>query len=70
MVLPCLDEKTGIRTDFIFSFTPYEEQAVKNAKAVTMNKVNIKFAAPEDVVILKITSVQNVFRGLLKEYAA
>lgn len=29
MVLPCLHEKTGIRVDFIFSFTPYETQAIQ-----------------------------------------
>ncbi len=27
MVCPVVDKKTGIRVDFIFSFTPYEQQA-------------------------------------------
>jgi len=34
MVLPALDEATGIRVDFIFSFTPYEAQAIERARKV------------------------------------
>lgn len=34
MVLPALDETTGIRVDFIFSSTPYETGAMKRAKTV------------------------------------
>src|SRR5512136_2597386 len=34
MVMPSLDESTGIRVDFIFSFTPYESQAIKRANKV------------------------------------
>ncbi len=32
MVLPTLDETTGIRVDFIFSYTPYETGAIKRSK--------------------------------------
>ena len=34
MVLPTMEEKTGIRVDFIFSFTPYEMEAIKRVKAI------------------------------------
>jgi len=34
MVLPALDENTGIRVDFIFSSTPYETEAIKRAEKV------------------------------------
>ena len=31
MVLPCQDTATGIRIDFIFSHSPYEQQAIARA---------------------------------------
>ena len=54
MVLPALDETTGIRIDFIFSFTAYETQAIKRARRVTILDQKINFAAPEDLIIHKI----------------
>lgn len=54
MVLPLLHEKTGIRVDFIFSFSPYERQAIERAKKVRLMDQDVCFAAPEDVVIHKI----------------
>ena len=56
MVLPTLDEATGIRVDFIFSFTPYETEAIKRAKRVTILDQKVNFASPEDLVIHKIFS--------------
>ena len=54
MVLPTLDETTGIRADFIFSFTPYETEAIKRAKKVTILNQKVNFASPEDLIIHKI----------------
>jgi len=54
MVLPTLDEKSGIRVDFIFSYSPYERQAIERAKDVKFGKVSVKFASLEDVVIHKV----------------
>ncbi len=54
MVLPALDESTGIRIDFIFSYTAYEIQAIKRARRVTILDQKINFAAPEDLIIHKI----------------
>jgi predicted nucleotidyltransferase len=54
MVLPTLDETTGIRVDFIFSFTPYETEAIKRAKGVTILDQKVNFASPEDLIIHKI----------------
>jgi hypothetical protein len=31
MVLPCQDPDTDLRVDFIFSFSPYEAQAIEHA---------------------------------------
>lgn len=54
MVLPSLDEATGIRIDFIFSFTPYEAQAIKRAKKVRILDQDVRFASVEDLIIHKI----------------
>ncbi len=53
MVLPVLGTN-GIRIDFIFSFTDYEQNAIKRAKKVISDGVEIYYASPEDVVIQKI----------------
>jgi len=53
MVLPAADPKSGIRIDFIFSFTPYEQQAIKRARKVLYDDVPVRFASLEDVVIHK-----------------
>lgn len=54
MVLPVIDEKSGIRVDFIFSSSPYERQAMERANNVKFGKTVVKFASLEDVVIHKI----------------
>jgi len=54
MVLPLIDENTGIRVDFIFSFTPYESQAIKRARDVIMAGQSVRFASCEDVIIHKL----------------
>lgn len=54
MVLPALDEITGIRVDFIFSFTPYETEAIKRAKKIDILQQEVCFASSEDVIIHKI----------------
>ena len=54
LVLPLKDRNTGIRVDFIFSYTPYEQQAIKRSKRVKVNNGFVKFASVEDVIIHKI----------------
>ena len=54
MVLPVIDEKSGIKIDFILSFTLYEKDAIKRAKKVKLGKTMVNFASLEDVVIHKI----------------
>ncbi len=54
MVLPTKDETTGIRVDFIFSFTSYERQAIERARKVPIKKALVKFASPEDLIIHKV----------------
>jgi predicted nucleotidyltransferase len=54
MVFPVMDEKSGIRVDFIFSYSAHERQAIERAKVINLGKAEVKFAALEDVVIHKI----------------
>jgi predicted nucleotidyltransferase len=56
MVLPVMDDKTGIRVDFIFSFSLYEKQAIERAFDVKFGTTAVKFASLEDVVIHKIVA--------------
>jgi predicted nucleotidyltransferase len=54
MALPAAEEKSGMRVDFMFSFTPYERQAIERAPSVATEGVGVKFASLEDVIIHKI----------------
>ena len=54
MVLLVIDEKTGIRVDFIFSFSLYEKQAIKRATDIKFGNTIVRFASLEDLVIHKI----------------
>lgn len=54
MVLPTFDNKTGIRVDFIFSWAPYERQAIERARPVSIAGVDVYFASVEDLIIHKI----------------
>jgi hypothetical protein len=54
MVLPALHDATGVRVDLVFSFTPFEREAIARARVVTLGGEQVSFASPEDVVIHKI----------------
>jgi hypothetical protein len=54
MVLPALDEPTGVRVDFIISSSAYEEQALKRVRRVRLNDHPLCFASPEDVIIHRV----------------
>ena len=54
MVLPTKEPKSGIRVDFIFSFTPYERRAIKDAKKIKIGHTYVRFASLEDTIIHKI----------------
>jgi len=56
MVLPTIEKESNIRIDFIFSFSPYERQAITRAKEVKLGRTSVRFASLEDVVIHKIVS--------------
>jgi hypothetical protein len=54
MVLPCLEPESGLRVDFMFSFTPYERQALQRTIPVNLNGTDVRFASVEDLIIHKI----------------
>lgn len=53
-VFPSEETKLKIRVDFIFSFTLYEQQAIKRAKEVLLDGYSVKFASCEDLIIHKM----------------
>ena len=59
-VLPAEDIKSNIRIDFIFSFSIYEGQAIKNAKKVFINNYAVHFASPEDIIIHKLIAARAI----------
>ncbi len=54
MVLPCQDPATDIRVDLIFSFSPYEQQALERARPVELGGASVRFASLEDVIVHKV----------------
>ncbi len=54
MVLPCRDEASGVRVDLIFSFSPYERQAMDRVRKIRLGGREVRFASPEDLVIHKV----------------
>ena len=54
MVFPTIDKKSGIRVDFIFSFSAYERQAIERAKDIRLGNSIVRFASLEDMVIHKV----------------
>jgi len=71
MVLPVSEKQSGIRVDFLFSFSPYERQAIQRANEIKLGKTAIRFASLEDVIIHKIVAkrprdIEDVRSVLLK----
>lgn len=56
MVLPCQDPRTGIRIDFIFSFSPYEAEALRRVKRLKIGKTEVCFASVEDLIVHKMVA--------------
>ncbi len=54
MVLPCQDEASSVRVDLVFSFSPYEQQAMNRVRLIQIGNQKIRFASPEDLMVHKI----------------
>lgn len=48
------ERSTGIRIDFIYSFTPYEKEAIRRAVDERIDNVDVRIASVEDVIIHKL----------------
>ena len=48
------EKKTGLTVDFMFSFLPYERQAIQRATLITVGSAQIRFATAEDTIIHKL----------------
>ncbi len=59
-VLPAEDMASRIRVDFIFSFTPYERQAIERANKVMLEGYAVSFASREDVIIHKMFAARAI----------
>jgi hypothetical protein len=55
-VLPLTDGATAIRVDLIFSFTPYESEAIRRSIPVALEDTSVRFAAVEDLIIHKLVA--------------
>lgn len=53
-VLPTHHKESGIRVDFVFSTTPYEQQAIGRATVVELAGASVPFASAEDLIIHKL----------------
>ena len=56
MVLPSIEPGSGIRIDMIFSFSQFEQNAIKRANIVKINNTPIHYTSLEDLIIFKIFS--------------
>jgi len=56
MVLPLIEPGSGIRVDVIFSFSQFEQDAIRRANVVKINNTPIRYTSLEDLIIFKIFS--------------
>ena len=54
MVFPTIDQATGFRVDWLFSFSPYGRQALTRTKQVRIGASDVRFASIEDLVVHKL----------------
>lgn len=59
-VLPLEELRSKMRVDFIFSFTPYEEQAINKARKVILDGYPVRFASCEDIIIHKMFAARAI----------
>lgn len=55
-VLPVQARDSKVRVDFIFSFTPYETQAIGRAQEASLDDGPVRFASCEDVIVHKMVA--------------
>ncbi len=55
-VLPCAGGDSGIRVDLIFSFSPFERQAIDRAVSRRLGSLDVRFISVEDLIIQKLVA--------------
>ena len=55
-VLPVEAQELEVRVDFVFSFTPYEAQAIERANVMQLEGGPVRFASCEDVIVHKMVA--------------
>jgi hypothetical protein len=55
-VLPLLHSESGIRIDFVFSFSPYEKAALERVTKKRILKTDVSFASLEDLIVHKMVA--------------
>ncbi len=56
MVVPTEDQSSGVRVDFILSFSEYERQALDRAAEILIGSTPVRFATLEDLVVHKLVA--------------
>jgi len=54
LVLPTIDEITGFRVEFIFSFSDFEKEAILRANKVKIDDCYVNYCSLEDLIVYKI----------------
>jgi hypothetical protein len=54
-ILP-LETEAGLRIDLVFGLLPYEREAIDRAVEITVAGAEVRFCAPEDLILHKIIS--------------
>jgi predicted nucleotidyltransferase len=55
-VLPVTDTASGVRVDLVFSFSPYEQEAIRRAQTILVGDQEIQYASVEDIIVHKIVA--------------
>lgn len=71
LVLPAQSKNSGIRVDFIFSYSLYEKKAIERANVVKIGDIKVRFVSVEDLIIHKIAAgrardIEDIKKILLK----
>ncbi len=54
MVLPSEEAASGIRVDFVFSWSAYEQEAIERGRQVDLEGTAVRFTSPEDLILQKV----------------
>lgn len=55
-VLPLREKESGIKVDLIFSFIPFEREAIRNAETAKIEGEKVQIIKAEDLIIYKLLS--------------